>query len=346
MHGMTELDQMFSVRIAPWHLGETNSIVLADHPDPAEVLKVAGLDWSVEELELYRRLDREVERQYDSGAPSGFETVTTFPKLAGWKLLTRDDTGDVLHVAKDSYGVAQNEVGAEIMDALLGADTAVKYETGGSIHGGATCYLTARVDEPVVVNGDDTPTYPYVVVTWSHDGSAALEARSTNVRVVCWNTLSMSEAESARTGRRFTFRHTKKILERVDDAKAALSGIREERAAFVELANELAAIPVSDDTREKFVTTFIPAPESTVVVSDRVLDNIQNARGQVRSLFAGETIPEAHKNSAYGLVLAGTEYLDHLRGHRSTDTYLGRTLLRDEAFKKRIVPMVRELVAA
>lgn len=343
-HGMTELDRMFSVRVAPWHMGETNSEVLDDHPDPAKVLIAAGLDWQVEELELYRRLERE---GHVTGIGGGFPGVTsvTFPRIPGWKLLTRDDTGDVLHVAKDSYGVAQNEVGADIMDALLGADGAVKYETGGSIHGGATCYLTARVDEPVVVNGDDSATYPYVVVTWSHDGSAALEARSTNVRVVCWNTLSMSEAESAKTGRRFTFRHTKKILERVDDAKAALSGVRQDRAAFVELANELAAIAVSDDTREKFVTTFIPRPEAEVI-SDRVLDNIQNARAKVRGLFAGETIPEAHKNSAYGLVLAGTEYLDHLRGARNNDTYLGRTLLRDEALKKRLVPMVRELVAA
>jgi phage/plasmid-like protein (TIGR03299 family) len=335
---------MFSVRIAPWHQDETNSIVLSDRPDPALVLQVAGLDWQVEEYDIYRRKERQNTFTRVDGTVVT-EPLPTFPKLAGWKLLTRSDTDTVLHVAKDSYEVAQNQVGADLMDALLGADSAVQYETGGSIFGGATCYLTARVDEPVVIDGDDSPTFPYVVVTWSHDGSGALQARATNIRVVCWNTLSFSEAEASRTGRKYTFRHTKNILARVEEAKLALGGVREEHAAFVELANELAAIQVSNETREKFVTSFIPAPEGQVV-SDRVLDNISKARNQVRNLFEMDTIPDAHRHSAYGLVLAAGEYLDHLRGKNSNDTYLNRTLLRDEPFKKKIVPLVRELVAA
>jgi hypothetical protein len=33
------------------------------------------------------------------------------------------------------------------------------------------CYLSARVDEPLQVSGDDSPIYPDVVVLWTHDGS-------------------------------------------------------------------------------------------------------------------------------------------------------------------------------
>jgi len=66
----------------------------------------------------------------------------------------------------------------------------------------------------------------------------------------------------------------------------------------------------------------------------------------VRAIFDGPTIPEAHRNTAYGLVQAGIEYLDHLRSYRNSDTYLGRTLLRDEPLKRKLVPMVRELAAA
>lgn len=332
MHGMTDMDKMFSVRIAPWHLEETNSVVLDDHPDPAEVLQHAGLTWHVVERDLYRQVDVDGDR-------------LGIAAIGGWKLLVRDDTNTELHIARDSYGVVQNEVGARIMDALLGADNAVKYETGGSIEGGKTCYLTAYVDEPTTIKGDDSATYPYCVVTWAHDGTAAMVARATNIRVVCWNTLSASEAQAEATGRTFTFRHTVKVLDRIEQAREAIFGVREEHKAFVELANELADIAADDDARERFVRSFIPEPEARVV-SDRVIDNITRERNKVRALFDGPTIPDAHRNTAYGLVLAGGEYLDHLRTFRNNNTYLGRTLLKDNALKMRLFPLAREVVNA
>jgi phage/plasmid-like protein (TIGR03299 family) len=213
------------------------------------------------------------------------------------------------------------------------------------VKAGAVCYLSARVDEPQTVTGDDSPIYPYVVVLWTHDGSGALQARRTSVRPVCWNTISLGEAEARRSGRNFTFRHTKNVLARIEEAKRVIAGAREETAAFVELANELARVSVTDEQRERFVTTFIPKPEAEVI-SDQVLDNILRERTKVRAIFDGPTIPEAHRNTAYGLVQAGIEYLDHLRSYRNSDTYLGRTLLRDEPLKRKLVPMVRELAAA
>jgi len=202
--------------------------------------------------------------------------------------------------------------------------------------------LCARLDEPYTVAGDDSETFPYVVVTWTHDGTGALQARATNVRVVCWNTLSASEAESARTGRRYTFRHTSKVTERIEEAKRALAGVREESLAFQAIVAELAALPAPEAVREEFITTFVPDPAADVV-SDRVRGNIDTARAKVRGLLEGPTVPDAHRETGYGLLLAGTEYLDHLRGYRSIDTYLGRTLLREEALKARLVPMIREL---
>ena len=66
------------------------------------------------------------------------------------------------------------------------------------------------------------------------------QARRTSVRPVCWNTISLGEAEARRSGRNFTFRHTKNVLARIEEASASSPGAREETAAFVELANELA----------------------------------------------------------------------------------------------------------
>ena len=35
--------------------------------------------------------------------------------------------------------------------------------------------------------------------------------------------------------------------------------------------------------------------------------------------------------------------LDHVRSYQSMDTYIGRTLLKVEPLKKRLVPIIREL---
>lgn len=338
-HGMTESDQMFSVRVAPWHIGlGTNSLVLDQAPETRMArIEAAGHGFLVLEADVHRRLEREA-------ASPGIGSIVTFPKMPGWKMLYRNDNNDVLNIAKTSYTVVQNIVGHELFEALAKGAT-LDDGTGGTINGGALCYLSARLDEPQLVKGDTSPIYPYVVITWAHDGSGALQARRTNVRPVCWNTISFGEAEAKRSGRNFTFRHTAKVLERVEDAKRIIEGSREDANAFIELANELADIAVTDVQREKFVQTFIPAPVGKVV-SDQVLDNIAKDRALVRGIFDSATMPEAHRNTAYGLVQAGVEYLDHLRGYRNKDTYLGRTLLRDESLKKALVPMVRKLVDA
>lgn len=338
-HGMESTDTMFSVRIAPWHRLGT---VLTDYPGRAEAMAAAGLEWTVEESPVYRKLERH------AVGIDGADVVVqqTFPKLPGYKMHFRSDTGDILHVSKDSFTAIQNVVGFEVLEALLEAsDGRILYETGGSIEGGKRCYVTAKATTPFVISGDDSDTVTYVVASWAHDGTGALDVRATEVRTVCRNTIEAGEAEAERTGRRFTFRHTKNVLSRVEDAKRALQGVQADEDAFRAIAEELAAIEVSDATRERFVRTFIPEPPADVI-SDRVRDNIDTARAQVRGLFEGVTIPDAHRNTAYGLMLAGTEYLDHLRGYRNRDTYLNRTLLRSEPLKAKLVPTIRELVAA
>lgn len=322
-------EQGFSVREPMWHgLG----VVLDDYPGRDEAMVLAGHDFDVLEEDIFRRFERTV-------YPNQLVT-TTFPKVAGFKGLVNSKTGELFHVSKDSYQVVQNGTGWDIADALI-SEPNVKYETAGTLKGGAVCWVLAYLDEPTNIVGDDSPIYPYACVTWAHDGSGAIQARATAVRVVCWNTLSMSEAESKRSGRNFTFRHTKNVMSRIEEAREVLTGIREQHSAFVELANELATLPVSDRGIRRFIREFIPEPAADIT-SDRVKANIEEARDEVRAILAGPTT-DGIANTAWGLVQAGTEYLDHIRGFRSSDTYLGRSILRDESLKAKLVPLARRI---
>src|SRR5439155_182875 len=86
------------------------------------------------------------------------------------------------------------------------------------------CALTLKLDEPIVLPGDDSPTLPFGCLSWYHDGGGSLRVRSGSIRQVCANTVSASEAEGAKHGTDFTFRHTKNVKERIADAKDAVKG--------------------------------------------------------------------------------------------------------------------------
>jgi phage/plasmid-like protein (TIGR03299 family) len=210
---------------------------------------------------------------------------------------------------------------------------------------GAVCLVTFLLDEPVRISGDDSEILPYGVARWTHDGSGSLRVRSTSVRVVCANTDEASAMQAKRLGTEYSFRHTKNVKQKIEDAKLAIRGIRDDFADFVRLSEELADVKVTPQQRELFVCQLLPMPPEALI-SERVVENVETARRAVRNLFNGPTIPDAHKLSAYGLRLAGVEYLDHLRGYRNNDTYVGRQLLRTEPAKAKLTSLIREVVKA
>jgi phage/plasmid-like protein (TIGR03299 family) len=243
----------------------------------------------------------------------------------------------------------------DFAEALL--DQGFRYETGITLKDGALTALTLLLDEPIQISGDDSLVLPYLSLSNAHDGTGALKGRSTQVRVVCANTESMAEAEGKRLGTDFTIRHTQKWADRVEDAKKAIKGVRSDIASYREVMEELALQPVTRSDRELFAAALVldqkvasvprfKADVARGAYSARVQTNVENAKAAVLDLFAGPTIPEDHKLTAYGLHLAGVEYLDHVRKANNDATRVGRSLLRDEPAKARITPLIRDIVAA
>ena len=67
--------------------------------------------------------------------------------------------------------------------------------------------------------------------------------------------------------------------------------------------------------------------------------------GIERLIFESKTTQQV-AGTAYGLVQAAGEYLDHVRTARSWETRLNRTLIRPEPLKHRALSLVREITAA
>lgn len=323
------VDSMFSVRAMPWH---REGHVLQDYPGSwTEARKLAGLDWDPMEESTYKLVGVDSE-----GRP-------VFEVDEGWKRLYHSGTGATLFHSTDSYTLIDHQEMGEIIEAVL-AQPNVKWETAGSLENGRAVWVLALLDEPIHLPGDNSATYPYLAVTNRHDGQGSCRLRTTAVRIVCANTFRAAELEGDQHGATFSFRHSKKWRDRIEDAREAVTGARREMAEYVKLAEELLGMPVDARQRELFVREFIPTPPDGLI-SDRVMANIETARKAVRAILASETTAEV-AHTAYGLVQAAGEYLDHVRRARSWESRLGRTILRPEPLKARALQLVRSVAVS
>jgi phage/plasmid-like protein (TIGR03299 family) len=320
---------MFSVRQMPWH---QEGIVLGDYPGTwAEARVLAGLGWDPVTTDVYTITGVDCD-----GTPH-------YEPIGGWKSIARSDTGTVLSINKDSFTVIGHGEMGEIVEAVL-AQPNVKWETAGVLDEGRSVWCLALLDEPVELPGDASPTLPYLAITNRHDGTAACALRATAVRIVCANTFRASELEGERTGATFSFIHKSNWRDRIEEARQAVTGARAEMRRYTELAAELLGIPVTRTQRELFVTEFIPMPPQGLI-TDRVARNVEEARQALRLIFESKTTEQV-AGTAYGLMQAAGEYLDHVRGARSWETRLNRTLIRPEPLKHRAMSLIRDVVSA
>jgi Domain of unknown function (DUF932) len=124
-HGITNNDQMFSVREVPWHgLG----VVLDEYPTSIdEALDKAGLGWKVTHGGVL--VVKAPEWTDDFGTKHPAELIPA----KGFKANLREDTGDVLGIVSDEYEVVENRDAFRFLDALIGSE--MHFETAGSLWG-------------------------------------------------------------------------------------------------------------------------------------------------------------------------------------------------------------------
>ena len=176
-HGLTDKDTMFSVREMPWHgLGA----VLEDHPRSIdEALEKSGLGWGVRTAPVL------IERRPAWTDDFGRQRPAELERAEHHKATLRSDTGELLGIVGRDYEPLDNREAFGFLDGLIGSQ--LHFETAGSLWGGRRVWVLARLPEWVEVGGDQTGTYVYVAN--AHDGTMAVTAAVTPVRIVCANTL-------------------------------------------------------------------------------------------------------------------------------------------------------------
>jgi phage/plasmid-like protein (TIGR03299 family) len=327
-----DFDSGFFVRKPAWH----NEGLVLDAPPASweEARTLAGLDWEPVKEPVFAR---------SIGFGADGQPTEGFAEVEGFSRIARSDTGATLAVPSASFSLISNAEMGEIVEAVIDEPN-MSYDTAGSLAGGRKVWALVKLDEPYQVPGDPSLTFPYGAIVNYHDGHGACQVLRTTVRIVCANTFAAAEADGDRHGARYVFRHTSQWRERVEEARAAVAGIRSDAARWREVATELALLPIDERQVEVFLSEFVPMPPKGII-SPRVEANVEAARAAYRGLLASPSC-DGIRHSAYGLVEAAGEYLDHVRKARNNETVLGRQILKPEPLKTRAVALAREVALA
>lgn len=281
------VETMFYTREKPWHgLGT----MVMEAPTSAEALALAGLDWNVIQKPVVT----------EDGIP-----------IPGFKANLRDTDEKVLGIVTDRYKVVQNIDAFSFTDELLGEG--VTYETAGSLQEGRRTWLLAKLPQRYIISGDEIT--PYLVFMNSHDGTGAIKAAITPIRVVCQNTLNLALS----TARRYwSTNHTGDIRGKMEDARYTLLYADQYMAELGKAIDNLAHMKLTDRQVYEYIDALFPLLENP---TEQQKKNLTKMKDEVKMrYFEAPDLEHVGKN-AYRFVNAVSDFATHSKPLRERANY-------------------------
>ena len=283
----TNVETMFYTRVAPWHgLGTRVETALSSK----EALKASGLDWQVIQKPIMT----------DDLTP-----------ISGYKANIRDSDNKVLGVVSDRYKVVQNAEAFAFTDALFGEG--VKYETAGSLQEGKKIWLLAKLPEKYIIEGEQIE--PYLVFSNYHDGSGAIKAAMTPIRVVCQNTLNLALSSAKRV---WSTIHMDELAAKMEEAHNTLLLAEKYMRDLGGEFSRLSRIKMSDSKVLEYIEMLLPMDDEPTEIHRK---NITKIREDLkRRYFDAPDLHHVGKN-AYRFVCAVSDFATHAKPLRETANY-------------------------
>lgn len=315
-HEIETTDNLFSTRQPTWHgLG----VIFPDYPTREEAQRTAH-PWEPISEPVYT-----AEPVYRDDGGEVYPLIE-HQEVDGYQAIRRSDNGAVLGIQSSTYEPVTNDEMWDIAEAVEGSGVDVQYETAGSLKGGSKVWVLLKLRDPIEIRGDrQTATVPYYTLQNAHDGSGAFRGQATMTRIVCANTSQMADLDARARGTEFTFRHTRNVRDRIDEARQALMGWRASIDDYQQFSEMMLDKPVDAYAVDEFIHRFIPAPP-VGSVSDRVQENVLRTREEYRGVLYSPT-NEGIEVSAYGLVAAAVEWSEHVRKAFTRESRFTRSFL-------------------
>jgi phage/plasmid-like protein (TIGR03299 family) len=287
-----------SFREPAWHNLGT---VFDTEKNTNEMLVAANLNnWNVrlEDLEIPSSLVSDKSYQY---------VVRTNP--------TDKTQTDVLGIVGERYVPLQNEDLFSFGDNIL--DGGGRWETAGSIRGGRVVFGSLALERETVLdpNGVADVVKTYLLINTSHDGSIAIQASITPVRVVCANTLNVALNRTRKKDgvkQSFKIRHTQTAEGKITVARQALGMANSYMDEFDKMAHAMIAKEISAKDFNDIILAAYPKPD---LDTKGAVKKWENKVDMINDIYTGEYNGMISGN-AWGAFNALTERLDWYRSAR------------------------------
>ena len=274
--------------------------VFQDEVTTSEMLSLANLNnWNV------RLEDIPLPENYSS-TTSNFLVVRDHPE---------DKHPNVLSVVGKRYKTLQNEDLFAFGDNLLDGG---RWEVAGSLKNGRIVFGALALERETVLdpNGVRDVVKNYLAISTSHDGSSAVQATVTPIRLTCMNTHTAVFRKGAKHS--FKLRHTQSIDGRVAQAREALGLANAYLDEFDKLAQAMIETEITKSQFDQIVSLAYPMPEAD---KKGAMKKWENKIDLLEEIYVGDTNGMIAGN-AWGAYNALTERLDWFRTSRGNDESL------------------------
>jgi phage/plasmid-like protein (TIGR03299 family) len=252
---------------------------------------------------------------------------------------------DILGVVGERYHVLQNEDLFSFGDNIL--DGGGRWETAGSLKGGRQVFGSLALERETVLdpNGVADVVKTYLLINTSHDGSIAIQASITPVRVVCANTLNVALNRTKKKDgvkQSFKIRHTQTANGKVAIARQTLGLANAYMDEFDKMAHAMIAKEISAKDFNDIILAAYPKPDKD---TKGAVKKWENKVDVINDIYTGEYNGMISGN-AWGAFNALTERLDWYRSARggSNESILASASGFDPAInaeKNRLLTVVR-----
>lgn len=288
------IESMAYVNEVPWH-GLGNQLTAKQ---PIEVwAQQAGMAFDIRESPV----------RFMADSIGNLGAIMTFPEQ---KVLYRSDTKAALSVVSQRYKVVQPR---EILEFYrdLTEISGFELETAGVLKEGRKVWALAKTNQTATLKGNDVVN-GYLLLATACDGTLATTAQFTSIRVVCNNTLAVAlqNGNGAVKVPHSTQFDPQAVKQQLGISVAAWD-------SFMYRMKTLSERKVkSHEAMNFFLRVFTdPSDTSGTLANERALKAVQ-------SLYDGQgkgAELASSKGTAFGLLNAVTQFVDHERRARSTD---------------------------
>ena len=217
----------------------------------------------------------------------------------------------MLGIVTNRYKVVQNIDAFSFTDELLGEG--VTYETSGSLQEGRRTWLLAKLPQRYIISGDEIT--PYLVFMNSHDGTGAIKAAMTPIRLSCENAINLALSTAKRY---WSTNHTGDIRGKMEDARYTLLYADQYMAELGKAIDSLTRVKLTDRQVYEYIDALFPLLENP---TEQQKKNILKMKEEMKlRYFDAPDLKHVGKN-AYRFVNAVSDFATHSKPLRERANY-------------------------